>query len=120
MTKARLGPAMINADQTNDFDLVSQDPAAWYGQPQAILDDAQLRHGEKARLLDEWALDLADRRTAADEGMVPEVPRLIDRDVKMQDRIISAQADLATIVAEDAAQSLPQRLWRRITTRSAG
>jgi hypothetical protein len=111
---------MTTADQTDDFDVVSQDPAAWYRQPQAILDDAQLRHGEKARLLEEWALDLADRSTAADEGMVPEVPGLIDRDVKMQDRIIAAQAELAAIVADDAALSLPQRLWRRITAAVQG
>lgn len=106
---------MPNTDQTDDFDLVSQDPAAWYPLPQAILDDAQLRHAEKARLLDEWALDLGDRSSAADEGMVPDAAGLIDRDARMQDRIIAAQAVLASIVAEDAALSLPQRLWRRIT-----
>ena len=111
---------MTNPDQTDDFDVVSQDPAAWYHLPQAVLDDAQLRHAEKARLLDEWALDLADRSTAADEGMVPEVPGLIDRDVKLQDKIIAAQAALAAIVADDAALSLPQRLWRRITAAVQG
>jgi hypothetical protein len=111
---------MTNADQTDDFDLVSQDPAAWYSQPQAILNDGQLHHAEKARLLEEWALDLADRSTAADEGMVPDVPGLIDRDVKMQDKIIAAQADLTAIVADDAALSLPRRLWRRITATVQG
>jgi hypothetical protein len=47
--------------------------------------------------------------------MVPDVPGLVDRDVRIQDRIIAAQAELAAIEADDAAQSLPQRLWRRIT-----
>ena len=111
---------MTSADQTDDFDLVSQDPAAWYRQPQAILADPQLRHAEKARLLDEWALDLADRSTAADEGMVPDVPGLIDGDVRMQDRIIAAQAELAATAADDAAPSLPQRLWRRIAAAVQG
>lgn len=105
---------MTNADQTDDFDLVSQDPAAWYSQPQAVLVDPQLCYAEKARLLDEWARDLADRSTAADEGMVPDVPGLIDDDVRMQDRIIAAQAELAAIAADSTALSLPQRLWRRI------
>lgn len=111
---------MTNADQTDDFDLVTQDPAAWYRQPQAIVDDAQLRHAEKARLLDEWALDLAGRSAAADEGMVPDVPGLIDGDVRIQDRIIAAQAELAAIAADDDALSLPQRLWRRIAAAIQG
>jgi hypothetical protein len=106
---------MTNADQTDDFDFVSQDPAAWYRWPQAVLDDPQLSHAEKTRLLDEWALDLGDRSTAADEGMVPEVPGLIDRDVKMQDRVATAQTALGAMTAGDGQLSFPQRLWRRIT-----
>ena len=111
---------MASADQTDDFDLVSQDPAAWYRVPQAILDDPQLRHAEKARLLDEWALDLGDRSTAADEGMVPEVPGLIDRDVRTQDRVATAQTALAEMAAEDSELSFPQRIWRRLTGNDQG
>ncbi|WP_310498449.1 hypothetical protein [Sandarakinorhabdus sp.] len=111
---------MTSTDHTDDFDLVSQDPAAWYLQPQAVLDDAQLSHAEKGRLLEEWALDIGDRSTAADEGMVAEIPVLVDRDARMQDRIISAQAELALMAANDAALSLPQRLWRRITAAVQG
>lgn len=106
--------------ETDDFATVSQDPAAWYPLPQAILDDPQLRRAEKASLLAEWAQDLADRSTAADEGMVPDRPGPIDRDVRMQDRVAEAQAVLAAMAAEDAALSFPQRLWRRITGADQG
>ncbi|MBC7519982.1 MAG: hypothetical protein H7268_02640 [Sandarakinorhabdus sp.] len=106
-------------NETDDFATVSQDPAAWYRQPQAILDDPQLRRAEKASLLAEWALDLGDRNTAADEGMLPDVPGLIDRDIRMQDRVAAAQAALAAMIVDDAAHdaslSFPQRLWRRTT-----
>jgi hypothetical protein len=107
-------------DETNDFDAVRQDPAAWYRVPQAVLDDPQLRRDEKANLLAEWALDLGDRNNAADEGMLPEVPGLIDRDVRMQDQVAAAQKALEAMAADDAALSFPQRLWRRITGADQG
>jgi hypothetical protein len=102
-------------DQTDDFTAVRQDPSAWYRLPQDVLDDPQLRRDEKASLLAEWALDLDDRASAADDGMMPDVPGLIDHDVKMRDRVTAAQTALEAMVADDAALSFPQRLWRRIT-----
>ncbi|MGL6043472.1 MAG: hypothetical protein ACRC1J_06065 [Sandaracinobacteroides sp.] len=116
MTEAR----KLDANHTDDFDLVSQDPAAWYSVPQAVLDDTTLTRAEKARLLDEWAQDIADRSSAADEGMVPETAGLADRDVRMIDRVTEAQAALAEMIADDAALSLPRRLWRRIAAAVQG
>lgn len=107
---------MIDAAETNDFDQVMKDPAAWYRAPQAVLDDKQLRRTEKQALLAEWARDLADRAAAADEGMVPDEPRIIDRDVRMHDQVVAAQAELDALAAEDAGLSFTQRLWRRITS----
>ena len=75
---------------------------------------------EKARLLDAWARDLGDRSSAADEGMVLDAAGLADSDVRMQDRVAAAQAVLAEMVADDAALSLPGRLWRRITAAIQG
>lgn len=106
--------------ETSDFALVRQDPAAWYRLPQAVIDDPQLDRSEKAGLLAEWALDLADRSTAADEGMVPDAAGSIDGDVRMQDRVVAAQAALATLTDDAAVLSFPQRLWRRITGADQG
>lgn len=107
-------PRKLEADETDDFELVSQDPAAWYETPQAVLDDQHLAVAEKARLLEEWARDLADRSGAADEGMVPAADGGSDRDVRMLDRVSKARAILGATADNDAALSPSQRLWRRI------
>ena len=101
--------------ETNDFDLVKQDPAAWYHLPRAVLDDANLTMAERHALLDEWALDIADRSAATDEGMAPDKPSLTDHDIRMQTLVAEAQAALAG--RGDAAEplSLAARIWRRIT-----
>ena len=101
--------------ETNDFDLVKQDPAAWYQLPQAVLDDVALTNAEKHALLEEWAHDLADRSAATDEGMAPDLPGLIDNDVRMHAQVVAAQA--ALVAMTDAAEplSLAARIWRRIT-----
>lgn len=105
---------MTNSDQTSDYELVRQDPAAWYRLPQAILDDPQLKPSEKRELLDEWLLDVADRAAAADEGMVPETAALNDRDTRMQDHLVAALASLAATTDDASNLSFAQRLWRRI------
>jgi hypothetical protein len=107
---------MTMTTETEDFDIVLQDPAAYYRLPQAIVDDAALSLAEKHALLAEWELDLADRSTATDEGMVPDAPELIDRDVKMHDRVIDARAALEAAGTGDAGfVSLAIRIWRRVT-----
>ena len=99
--------------ETDDFATVLLDPAAWYHHPQAVVDDTSLSQDEKRALLTEWEQDVADRSAAADEGMVPEVPGIIDRDVKIQDRLAAARTALEA-QADTEFMSLPQRLWRRI------
>ena len=106
---------MILTSETNDFEIVKQDPAAWYPLPQAVLDDVNLTTTEKHSLLDEWAHDLADRSTAADEGMVPDKVGLVDKDVRMQDRVAEARAMLATLADTPDTLSFAARIWRRIT-----
>ena len=104
--------------RTDPYDMVCHDPAAYFETPQAVVDDETLTHAEKLQLLDEWAHDLADRSSAADEGMVPEIPGTIDRDVKLGAEIIAARQ--AVEASEDAsAASLPVRLWRRLTGTAA-
>lgn len=106
---------MINLNETSDFETVRQDPAAWYRVPQAVLDDSTLTTAEKQSLLDEWAQDLADRSTAADEGMVPETADITDRDIRMQDRVADAQKALAGLAETGGVPSIATRIWRRIT-----
>lgn len=84
--------------------IINKNPAARYEQPQDVLDDARLSAAEKAKRLSEWALDVADRSTATDEGMAAAPIDRIEKDVGLQDRIATAQATLAD-QAGDAAKS---------------
>ena len=101
--------------ETNDFDLVKQDPAAWYHLPQAVLDDVNLTMAEKHALLEEWAHDITDRSAATDEGMAPDDPALIDHDVRMHVKVVAAQTALAAMTDAAEPLSLAARIWRRIT-----
>ena len=106
---------VTDALETSDFDHVMKDPAAWYRFPSDVLDDRQLSRSEKQDVLNEWERDLADRSAAAGEGMVPETPALIDRDVRMHDKVVSAQKALVDLIDDEDGASVLQRLWRRIT-----
>lgn len=105
---------MNDESHTSDFDLVRRNPAAWYRDPQAILDDPQLRRDEKRALLAEWEQDLVDRSAAADEGMVPDATGTIERDVSMQDRVTEALAKLEGDETDAPDANFVERLWRRI------
>jgi hypothetical protein len=104
------------AFETGDFDVVLSDPAAFFGSPQAILDDATLSTAEMQQLLTAWRQDLADRHGAADEGMLPDVPGIIEADVRLGEAIVAALATIEARTAdEDSRPNLPTRIWRRLT-----
>ncbi len=105
---------MDTNDTSAPFDIVCGDPAAFFDTPQAIVDDTTLSRAEKLQLLDEWAQDLADRSTAADEGMVPDRAGPIDRDVRMAAAVVEARAAVET-GADNHTPSLAVRLWKRLT-----
>ena len=109
---------MDTNDTSAPFDIVCGDPAAFFDTPQAIVDDTTLSRTEKLQLLDEWAQDLADRSTAADEGMVPYRAGPIDRDVRMAAAVVEARAAVET--GEDNHKpSLAVRMWKRLTGATA-
>jgi len=96
------------------FDAVVVDPAAYFETPQAIVDDATLTRDEKLRLLDEWELDISERSTAADEGMVPDDSTRLDHDARTAVAIKSAHASV--VEGPDVeTPSLPMRLWKRLS-----
>jgi hypothetical protein len=109
---------MDTQENTAPFDVVAGDPEAFFETPQAVVDDATLSRTEKLQLLDEWAQDLADRSTAADEGMVPDGAGPIDRDVRMAAAVVEARAAVET--GEDNHKPpLAVRLWKRLTGATA-
>jgi hypothetical protein len=99
---------------SDPFDIVCRDPAAYFDTPQAVLDDVSLTRTEKLQLLDEWAQDLSDRSSAAQEGMIPDVSGAIDRDVQLGAALVTARA-LVEASPETPPASMAVRLWRRLT-----
>lgn len=56
-------------DQTEDFDVVAMNPAAYYKAPADVLEDAELTQGQKLKLLEEWEQDLKRKLESDGEGM---------------------------------------------------
>ncbi|MGL4542822.1 MAG: hypothetical protein ACRCUI_09965 [Polymorphobacter sp.] len=108
---------MDTPNSSASFDIVAGDPAAYFETPQGIVDDATLNRAEKLQLLNEWALDLADRNTAVDEGMVPDHGGPLDRDVQMAAAVTAAHATVSA-GADSQVAALPLRLWKRLTGRA--
>lgn len=104
----------MTSPPSDPYDIVCSDPAAYFDTPQTVVDDTSLTRAEKLQLLDEWAQDLADRSRSGDEGMIPDVPGAIDRDVKLSTAIVAARL-LVESGADSTEASLPVRLWRRLT-----
>jgi hypothetical protein len=105
---------MTNSLETGEFDVVLGDPAAFYRQPGAVLDDPTITRAERHALLSAWAQDLADSNNASGEGMVPEINGSAERDVAMTSAVAAALAALPP--AEDSGLlAATGRLWRRLT-----
>jgi hypothetical protein len=68
---------MVRSDDTENFDVVVMNPAAFYGGPSEIMCDELLTRAEKLRLLEEWELDLKRALESDSEGMAQSAgPRL--------------------------------------------
>lgn len=60
---------MARTEDTEDFDVVVMNPAAFYSGPSEVMDDAQLTRPQKLRLLEEWEIDLKRALESDSEGM---------------------------------------------------
>ncbi len=54
---------------TEDFDVVAMNPAAYYAGPADVLADATITQEQKLRLLEEWEQDLKRQLESDGEGM---------------------------------------------------
>ncbi len=59
----------MTADDTDDFDIVATNPAAYYTGPADVFDDPDLTREQKLRLLEEWEIDLTRQLESDGEGM---------------------------------------------------
>ena len=111
-------------NETNDFDTVATNPAAYYSSPEAVLDDPELTREQKLRLLEEWEIDLKRTLESDSEGMAQ------GPDTESDDQ--SQQADDAALLrqvtnwlrrarGEDEGKPFPEapktvlgRVWKKL------
>jgi hypothetical protein len=99
--------------ETEDFNIVVADPAAFYPEPGAILADKGLTRRQRLHLLTEWAQDIVDRQVAENEGMAPETIAESADETQLL-RQVNAAIETVEASAEDTP-GLITRVWRRLT-----
>ncbi len=102
---------------TDDFDVVADNPDDYYESPSAVLSDADLTCEEKERLLEEWARDLEQIAVADNEGMAPVDD---DKRERASEQLRQATTALRVLKGEEpgevpsARTSVIGRIWRRL------
>ena len=114
MLKSYPAGTAATAAETDNFDMVVADPAAFYPDPAAIVADAGLGRRQRLHLLTEWAQDLVDRQVAENEGMAPEGVRESAFDTGLLRQVNTA---IETVQASpEEATGFITRVWRRLTS----
>lgn len=103
-------------DDAVSFDIAVTDPAAFYATPEEVAADQELTVAQKRRFLTEWATDIEQRQTSADEGMSAATPADPSDDAARLQRIQASLAELPETDAEAQTESTIHRLWRRLTS----
>lgn len=114
---------MTNDNDTDDFDIVTANPAAYYAGPADVFNDPQLTKDQKQRLLEEWETDLKQRLTSDSEGMAPEQGQLDGEHKADKDAATLRQATnyLRQVRGDDKGEPFPAaqkavlgRIWHKI------
>ena len=106
-------PAPENS--TEDFDMVSQNPADYYRNPLEIVEDPQLTDDERLRLLEEWHTDISNKLTADEEGMTPLHARDSARDANFLADIAQAREKIEADAQQPTGiRGALARLWHRL------
>lgn len=118
---------MPHTDDTEDFDVVVMNPAAFYKGPGEVMCDLQLTREQKLRLLEEWELDLKRTLESDSEGMAQSAGPSLGPDEEGQranDAALLRQVsnwlrrakgeDDGTGGVEDAPRTVIGRVWHRL------
>ena len=108
----------MTAEDTNDFDIVATNPAAYYSGPAAVFDDPDLTRAEKLRLLEEWEIDLTRQLESDGEGMAQGLDQA-DEGRRANDAALLKQVAnwRRRAMEEDIAaanSTVVGRMWRRL------
>ncbi len=113
MLKSPPRTSVDGTQETEDFDIVVADPAAFYPEPAAIVADKGVTKRQRLLLLAEWAQDIVDRQVAENEGMAPET---VAESADETQLLRQVNAAIETVEASpDDAPGLITRVWRRLT-----
>ena len=100
---------------TSDFEFVLQNPATFYRHPREIIDDPQLNHAERRKLLEEWHTDISNKLSADDEGMTPPHARDSANDAVFLQEIADAREKLGEVEdQEGGVLAALERFWHRL------
>lgn len=104
---------------TEDFEVVSQDPAKYYRNPSAVADDPQLSSAERLRLLDEWHIDISRKLSSDEEGMTPPHARDSAEEASLLEEIACARGKIESTndnepAVDNGIMAKVSRFWNRI------
>lgn len=107
----------MTADDTDDFDIVATNPAAYYTGPADVFEDPDLTRAQKLRLLEEWEIDLTRQLESDGEGMAQGTEQA-DEGKRANDAALLKQVSnwRRRALEEDngAKKSAIGRVWHRI------
>jgi hypothetical protein len=103
------------AHMTDDFDIVMENPAIYYSHPAEIVADPRLTDPERIRLLDEWNMDISNKLSADEEGMIPSHASNSADDAVIMEEIATARAKVEEIKPKpEGVIAAIQRIWQRL------
>ncbi|BCW90813.1 hypothetical protein sos41_39880 [Alphaproteobacteria bacterium SO-S41] len=114
---------MADDTDTDNFDIVTANPAAYYAGPADVFNDPELTKDQKLRLLEEWETDLKQRLTSDSEGMAPAGGQLDGEHKADKDAAMLRQATnyLRQVRGDEKGEPFPAapkavlgRIWHKI------
>lgn len=108
----------MTAEDTDNFDIVATNPAAYYAGPAEVFEDPDLTREQKLRLLEEWEIDLTRQLQSDGEGMAQGIDQK-DEGKRANDAALLRQVTnwRRRAVEEDVASAKSTaigRVWHRI------
>ena len=108
----------MTSEDTDDFDIVATNPAAYYSGPAEVFEDSGLTRAQKLRLLEEWEIDLTRQLESDGEGMAQGLDQA-DEGRRANDAALLKQVSnwRRRAMEEDATaakSTVVGRMWRRI------
>ncbi|MFT3809689.1 MAG: hypothetical protein QM698_07205 [Micropepsaceae bacterium] len=108
----------MTTEDTNDFDIVATNPAAYYSGPAEVFEDPDLTRAQKLRLLEEWEIDLTRQLESDGEGMAQGLDQADEgrraNDAALLKQVANWRRRALEEDVQAANSTVVGRIWRRI------